>query len=166
MIASGGGGVRKSRRIRRRLRIQQLSRERAWTASWLQRAARRASGQLLAGLRNDDGKRALWTVSVGSLGTLVACRRKMPLPPLLAALGVVGELDGEHALSVSDAWVLPWRAESADHGDNIVSFARVESPLYGTVFLVCGSELEPGPLRVSSREFDRLCAAARSALNF
>jgi len=90
----------------------------------------------------------------------------MPLPPLLAALGVVGELDGEHALSVSDAGVLPWRAESADHGDNIVSFARIESPLYGTVFLVCGGELEPGPLRVSSREFDRLCAAARSALNF
>lgn len=90
----------------------------------------------------------------------------MPLPPLLAALGVVGELDGEHALSVNDAGVLPWRAESAEHGDNIVSFARIESPLYGTVFLVCGSELEPGPLRVSSREFDRLCAAARSALNF
>ena len=105
-------------------------------------------------------------MSLGGLGTLVACRRKMPLPPLLAALGVVGELDGEHALSVSDAGVLPWRAESADHGDNIVSFARIESPLYGTVFFVCGGELEPGPLRVSSREFDRLCAAARSALNF
>ena len=166
MIASGEGGVRKSRRIRRRLRIQQLSRELAWTAPCLQKAARRASGQLLASLRTDDGKRAFWTVSVGSLGTLVACRRKMPLPPLLAALGVVDALDGEHALSVNDASVLPWRAESADHGDNIVSFARIESPLYGTVFLVCGSELEPGPLRVSSREFDRLCAAARSALNF
>ena len=73
----------------------------------------------------------------------------------------------ELALSVNDATVLPWRPESWDEeGDNIVSFARVDSPLYGTVFLVCGRKLQPGPLGVSSRAFDRLCAAARSALNF
>ena len=76
-------------------------------------------------------------------------------------------LEGELALSVNDASVLPWRPDSCyEEGDNIVSFARVDSPLYGTVFLVCGSQIEPGPLRVSSRAFDRLCAAARSALNF
>ena len=154
-------------RVRRRLRVEQLVRERDLARPAYRRKPLRASGELLAGLRGADGKRAFWTVSVGSLGTLVACRRKMPLPPLLAALGAVDALDGELALSVNDSTVLPWRPKSWDEeDDNIVSFARVDSPLYGTVFLVCGSELAPGPLRVSSRAFDRLCAAARSALNF
>lgn len=153
-------------RVRRRLRVVQLVRERDFARPACRRKPLRGSGELLAGLRSADGKRAFWTVSVGSLGTLVACRRKMPLPPLLAALGAVDALDGEPALSLNDASVLPWRVASADEGDNIVSLARVDSPLYGTVFLVCGRELQPGPLGVSSRIFDRLCAAARSALNF
>ena len=152
-------------RVRRRLRVEQLVRRRDFARPACRKKPLRGSGELLAGLRSADGKRAFWTVSLGSLGTLVACRRKMPLPPLLAALGAVDALDGEPALSVNVS-VLPWRVESADEGDNIVSFARVDSPLYGTVFLVCGRELPPGPLGVSSRAFDRLCAAARSALNF
>ena len=154
-------------RVRRRLRVVQLVRRREVARPACRRKPIRGSGELLADLRSADGKRAFWTVSAGSLGTLVACRRKMPLPPLLAALGAVDALDGELALSVNDPSVLPWRPESCyEEGDNIVSFARVDSPLYGTVFLVCGSQIEPGPLGVSSRAFDRLCAAARSALNF
>jgi hypothetical protein len=158
---------REMARVRRCLRVEQLVRERDFARPACRRKPIRGSGELLAGLRSADGKRAFWTVSVGSLGTLVACRRKMPLPPLLAALGAVDTLDGELALSVNDDSVLPWRPESCyEEGDNIVSLARVDSPLYGTVFLVCGSQIEAGPLRVSSRAFDRLCAAARSALNF
>ena len=48
----------------------------------------------------------------------------------------------------------------------MVSLARLESPLYGTVFLVCGNDLAAGTLGVSSRALDRLCAAVRSVLSF
>jgi len=78
-------------------------------------------------------------------------------------------------MTVNNASVLPWRPELADANadahadaavDPVVALARVESPLYGTMFLVCGGKLAPGPLGVSSRGFDRLCTATRSMLHF
>ena len=133
-------------------------------------------GRALPNLRQGDGKRVFWTTSVGALGTLVACRRPTPLEPVLATLGVVDPPCGERALRVSAPEVLPWRPLCGDgdgdgDGDDIkedavVSLARLESPLYGTVFLVCGNDLAAGTLGVSSRALDRLCAAVRSVLSF
>jgi len=165
---------RARRRVRRELRVVRLPRDGALRRARL--PSRPASvpsdrGRALPNLRHDDdGKRVFWTASVGALGTLVACRRPTPLEPVLAALGVVDPLCGERALRVSAPEVLPWRPLCGDDDDTkedaVVSLARLESPLYGTVFLVCGNDLAAGTLGVSSRALDRLCAAVRSVLSF
>jgi hypothetical protein len=177
---------RARRRVRQDLRVARLPRDGALGRVRLR--SRPASvpsdrGRALPNLRQGDGKRVFWTASVGMLGTLVACRRPTPLEPVLAALGVVDPPCGERALRVSAPEVLPWRPLCGDgdgdgdgdggdgDGDGIkedavVSLARLESPLYGTVFLVCGNDLAAGTLGVSSRALDRLCAAVRSVLSF
>lgn len=155
------------RRVLRRLVVSEVRRDKKMRRRRI--PARRASGGLLADVRGSDGKRAFWVVSAGELGTLVACRRPIPPPVLSATLGLVEPLSGEAAMTVNNASVLPWRPELADanaDADPVVAFARVESPLYGTLFLVCGGKLAPGPLGVSSRGFDRLCTATRSMLHF
>ena len=165
--------ARALRRVHRELRVARVPRDAALRRARL--PSRPASvpsdrGRALPNLRQDDGKRVFWTANVGALGTLVACRRTTPLAPVLAALGVVDPLCGERALRVSTPEVLPWRPLCGDHDDTkedaVVSLARLESPLYGTVFLVCGNDLAAGTLGVSSRALDRLCAAVRSVLSF
>ena len=156
---------REIRRVLRRLVVSEVRRDKKMRRRRI--PARRASGGLLADVRGSDGKRAFWVVSAGELGTLVACRRPIPPPVLSATLGLVEPLSGEVAMTVNNASVLPWRPELTDaDADPAVAFARVESPLYGTLFLVCGGKLAPGPLGVSSRGFDRLCTATRSMLHF
>ena len=162
---------RARRRVRRDLRVARLPRDGALGRVRLR--SRPASvpsdrGRALPNLRQGDGKHVFWTASVGALGTLVACRRPTPLEPVLATLGVVDPPCGERALRVSAPEVLPWRPLCGDDDaqDAVVSLARLESPLYGTVFLVCGNDLAAGTLGVSSRALDRLCAAVRSVLSF
>lgn len=154
---------RRKRSSRNGLSVTRVRRDRVLRSERL--PSTRAGGTRLAGVRGDDGKRVFWTVTAGEFGVLVACRRKVVPAMLSAALGSAEPLRGEMVLWVSDPDVLPWRPESAD-GDAGVSLARVESPLYGTVFVACGTALPAGPLGVSSRGVDRLIAAVRSALNF
>ena len=112
-----------------------------------------------------EGHRAFWTVQCGEVGTVIACRRPMRLETIPGLLSTE-QLRGEKLFSLSDLTAMPWRPESVENCDGEVSLARIESQLYGTLFLVCGCSLELGSLGVRKRDRERLRMAIRSIYNF
>ena len=84
----------------------------------------------------------------------------------IPGLLTTGQLRGEKLFNLSDLTAMPWRPESVENCDGEVSLARIESQLYGTLFLVSGCSLELGSLGVRKRDRERLRMAIRSIYNF